>query len=145
MTSRFCSVTLILAVWSVVAAGCSDPAAPRCHKVSGRVLLNDQPLAEALVVFHPLGVPPKEAPKPMAHTNEEGRFELTTLMSGDGAQVGEYAVTIELREPRTVGEEVVRDGPNLLPARYANPQFSELRYSVVAGKNEVPPLVLYTP
>lgn len=97
------------------------------------------------MVFHPLAAQPKEAPKPIGYTNSDGWFELTTLKSGDGAQVGEYAITVELRDLRMVGEELVREGPHLLPVCYANPQLTNLRYTVVAGKNEVPSLVLSAP
>jgi hypothetical protein len=40
------------------------------------------------------------------------------------------------------GEELVRDGRNLLPARYSRPETSGLQYEVVVGENQVPPLAL---
>ena len=109
------------------------------------MLLDSQPVAEALVVFHPRGGQAKESLQPQAQTDADGWFELTTLKPGDGAQTGEYAITVELREHRLVGEEFVRDGPNLLPARYTRSDSSDLRYKVVAGRNEVPPLILSQP
>lgn len=136
---------LFLAALLLTIVGCSGATAPRCHAVRGRIVMNDQPVAEAQVVFHPLSELPQAAPKPLGFTNTDGWFELTTVNPGDGAQAGEYAITVELREARWVGEELVREGSHLLPVRYADPHVTELRYKVVAGKNEVPPLVLTVP
>ena len=127
---------------SVLLIGCGSETGPRCHPVEGKVLYQNQPLAEAMVVFHPLVPPAEKIPQPIGNTNAEGRFVMTTLKSGDGAPIGEYAITIELREPRQIGEEVVRDGPNLLPPKYASPKDTPLRHTVVPGKNEVPGIKL---
>ena len=131
---------LILATGvAAILAGCGGPSGPVCHPVRGQVRWNNQPLAEALVTFHPsLGGPATS--KPFAHTDSQGNFSLTSLRAGDGAPAGEYAITVELRELRQVGEEAVRDGRNLLPARFASPQESGLRHVVVEGENIIPPL-----
>lgn len=94
------------------------------------------------MVFHPLTVAAEKSPQPIGHTDAAGRFVMTTLNPGDGAPEGEYAITVELRQPQQIGEEIVRDGPNLLEAKYANPKESPLRYKVVPGKNEVPEIRL---
>ncbi len=101
-----------------------------------------KPLAEAMVVFHPQGDRPPDTPKPLAQCDEQGGFTLSTFHSNDGAPAGSYAITVELRAPRQVGEEITRDGPNLLPAGFADPQTTPLRYQVEAGENEVPPLAI---
>ena len=108
----------------------------------GQVRLDGKPLADAVIVFHPLTEQALPAPQPLAFADAEGRFALTTVRKDDGALIGDYAITIELRAPRAAGEETVRDGKNLLPSRYAKPATSGLRYQVVAGNNEVPPLEL---
>jgi hypothetical protein len=123
-------------------AGCGGPTAIPCAAVQGTVLQNGQPLPEAMVVFHPQGDQAVAAPRPIAYTNAQGEFSLTTIKQGDGAPLGKYAITVELREPRLVGEEQVRDGRNLLPPRYANPQTSPLSFDVAEGKNEVPPITI---
>ena len=136
LSTRF----LILAAGAAaVLAGCGGESGPVCHPVRGQVRWNGQPLAEALVIFHPpVGGP--AISKPFAQTDSQGNFSLTTLQFGDGAPAGEYAITVELRELRQVGEEAVRDGRNLLPARFASPQESGLRHVVVEGENVVSPL-----
>ncbi len=139
------AAALLRAVALVVACllcGCGAPRGPACYPVRGQVQQGGKPLAEALVAFYPLDAPPQPFPKPMAHTDGEGRFELMTFVTGDGAPPGRYAITVELRAPRQVGEEIVRDGPSLLPARYARPETSGLNAEVVAGENEIPSIVV---
>ncbi|MGD9721962.1 MAG: hypothetical protein AB7O59_10390 [Pirellulales bacterium] len=133
---------LHVALALTLAAGCRQPAGPVCFPVSGQVLKNGRPLAEALVAFHPVAQAEDVFPKPSAVTDAEGRFRLMTFTADDGAPAGRYAITVELRATRQVGEELVRDGPNTLPKRYASPQTSQLEYEVVAGENAVPPLVI---
>jgi hypothetical protein len=108
--------------------------------VRGQVLQNDKPLVDALVVFHPKVDFHPALPKPQAITNTEGKFTLTSLTSSDGAPLGDYAITVELRQERLSGEELTRDGPNLLPPQYAKPVTTPLNYSVKRGTNEVPTL-----
>jgi hypothetical protein len=55
---------------------------------------------------------------------------------------GEYAITVTLPALVTVGEEPTRNGPNTLPALYAKPDTTPLRYTVVEGANVVPPIEL---
>ncbi|MCE9529328.1 MAG: hypothetical protein K8R36_25040 [Planctomycetales bacterium] len=135
------SRTLFFSVFLLL-AGCDGETGPRCYSVQGKVVYQNRPLAEAMVVFHPLTAPAEESPQPIGHTDVAGQFVLTTLKSGDGAPVGEYSITVELREPRQIGEEIVRDGPNLLPAKYANPKETPLRHKVIPGQNDVPEIKL---
>lgn len=123
-----------------VAGGCTPQDGVRCHPVRGQVVFDGQPVAEAVVVFHPKTEPTAPVPKSLAYTDAEGRFELTTLKTKDGAPAGDYAITVELKELRQVGEEGVRDGRNLLPERYGRPDSSGFSYRVVDGANDVPPL-----
>ena len=46
----------------------------------------------------------------------------------------------EQRQERLSGEELVRDGPNLLPARYAKSETTPFEFTVVSGENTVSPL-----
>jgi len=140
---RALAPSLLLSVsLSLFLTGCGSETGPQCHPVAGQVLFQGQPLAEAMVVFHPLLPTTEKIPQPIATTDAAGRFVLTTLKSSDGVPAGEYAITIELREPRLIGEEIVRDGPNLLPVQYASPKDTPLRYKVTPGKNEVPEIRL---
>ena len=125
-------------LWLLGIAGCGDEkSGPVCHPVSGQVLYKGSPVVEGMVFFHPLDSA-ETAQRPMAVTDKNGRFELTTIRNGDGAPAGRYAITVELRALRDDGDEMVRDGRNLLPKKYQNPRTSGLKYSVDSGENEVP-------
>lgn len=113
-----------------------------CAPVKGQVSYKGKPAAEAIVVFHRIGGDIEGNQKPMAIAKADGTFDLTTFRQNDGAPPGEYAITVELRALTTGGEEAVRNGPNTLPAKYAKPESSGLRYTVAEGDNQVPPIDL---
>jgi hypothetical protein len=120
-------------------AGCGGQAGPECHPVRGQARWNGQPLAEAQVVFHSQTAT-DSFPRPIGQTDADGNFRISTFQANDGAPVGEYLITVELRDLRQVGEETIRDGPNLLPERFARPPESGLHFTVVEGENVVPAL-----
>jgi hypothetical protein len=125
----------------LLASGCgSGLSVPQ--PVTGQVQFNNRPLAEAEITFHPKGDYPKDWPKPKAYADANGRFTLTTLKPNDGAVPGDYAITVELHAKKQLGEELVRDGPNQLPAKYADPHGTPFNHRVQAGANEVPALKL---
>ncbi len=124
-------------------AGCSSgPQLPPCYPVVGEVRYQNQPLAEAIVVLHPLGTPDPLIPRSLAQTDAAGKFKATTFKTYDGAPAGEYAITVELRAEQVSGDEVNRSGPNILPPRYARPETSGLRCTVQPGENTIPVLEL---
>lgn len=81
-------------VCSLIAVGCS-PSEPAPVAVKGTVkTAKGQPCDNALVVFHPTAKERLNDPKPVATTNAEGVFVLTTFAQDDGALPGDYAVTV---------------------------------------------------
>lgn len=118
-------------------AGCSksDAGVP-VHPVSGQVLFNGKPAAHASVIFHPkeaaLGVP-----VPRAQADAQGNFTLSTYGQGDGAPLGEYAVTIELR-PLVQKDGEFISGPNVIPPQYGTPKTTKITTRVAEGTNNVP-------
>lgn len=131
---------LCLLVCLHACTGCAPAAGVACFPVRGKVLCDGQPLADAMILLHPLNGPETSLPKPQAWSDKDGHFELTTLQSRDGAPAGHYAVTVELRELVPDGDEQVRNGRSLLPDRYRDPKTSGLSFAVQSGKNEIPPL-----
>lgn len=139
------SSTLVVSLIDVLAIGCAKPPnGPLCFPAHGKVLYDSKPLAEAMVVLHPVDPDPdaENDQRPIAITKADGTFELTTLQPKDGAPAGEYTITVELRDKRLDGDVEVRDGKNLLPARYRDPAQSKLMYRVVEGNNDIPTLEL---
>src|SRR5262249_15394883 len=89
-------LTLLLSALGLLSlCGCSGPPmAP----VKGQVMFNGKPVREAAVTFSPAGSPGQlETGKPAAgFTDEEGRFELSTFKSYDGALVGSHSVHVSI-------------------------------------------------
>lgn len=91
------SVLLLSAVTIFSTSGCGRSDLPELGTVSGQVLLNNEPLPNAIVNFSPqAGGRPSTA-----ETDASGRYSLLYLMDVDGAIVGEHVVTVE----RIVSEE----------------------------------------
>lgn len=130
-------------ILGLVLAGCGEERLTLAP-IRGSVSQAGKPLAEAKIVLHPLDLQLVELPKPIAYTDEAGQFVATSLSQGDGALPGKYAVTVELRALRQAGEEMIRDGKNLLPARYANPTTSGITREVAPGENVWEPIEIPT-
>lgn len=121
------------AAWLVAAplllAGCSGnpyEIAP----VSGRITLDGDPVAKAIVSFEPVGEGDKLrlGPGSFGVTDAEGRYTLETVDRRSGAVVGEHRVTISTfrAAPDRSKMEVVRKEE--IPARYNDE--SELTFVV---------------
>jgi hypothetical protein len=106
------------------------------HPVHGQVLVDGRPASNALVVFHPVGDGPARELRPVGHVGTDGTFILTTYARGDGAPAGDYAVTVDWRQP-TPPVDGAEPGPSLLPARYNSPTASNLRVTVAQGQNDL--------
>jgi hypothetical protein len=124
---------------ALVCAACGAKR-PRPYPVQGKVLVDGRPARHAVLTFHPVNGKP-DAPRPVGHADEEGRFRLTTYKQGDGAPAGEYQVTVTwfLAGPSSGLSEGEESAPvNHLPSRYASAGTSELQASVRKGPNELP-------
>jgi hypothetical protein len=123
-------------------AGCSRVEEP-FHPVQGQVLLDGKPAARAQVTFHPVN-PGPEAVHPVGQTDEQGRFTLTSQVSGDGAPAGEYRVAVVRFLARQGKGAAEGDSVtvNDLPARYGSAEQSGLRAVVGQGENRLPPFEL---
>ena len=133
---------LALSILFCAAIGCSGAKGPECFPVRGQVSYKGKPVAEATVVLHRAGGDVEGNQKPIAFTAADGTFALSTTSKGDGAPPGDYAITIELRAPQAIGEEVVRNGAHMLPVKYSRPDSSGHKFTVEAGENVIPPINL---
>jgi hypothetical protein len=103
--------------------------------VRGTVLLEGAPVAGAKVVFYALEKGGKQKNYTAdALTDSDGTFTISTYQANDGAPIGDYAVTVVLREPDI--DLAGNAGPNKLPARYAAADTTSLRAQIQAGGNE---------
>ena len=112
--------------------GCSDTPGdqPPLTEVTGRVLLDNQPLANAGVSFRPVA----GARGAYGKTDRDGRFRLAYVRS-TGAPLGRYQVEISTKQIVHNNEgEGARVSPETVPARYNSK--TELTADVVGnGEN----------
>ncbi len=121
----------------VLATGCTSA---NFAPVSGKVTLDDKPLANATVVFNPVasGGSLNASIASTAKTNDKGEYKLKGSNGQSGALIGPHRVSISLLAPK-VGDSddrttPVRGGPplaNKVPKKYNDP--TELTFDVPAG------------
>jgi hypothetical protein len=147
MAMRHCVSILRLGLIAVVALSglsCSDSAST-LNPVQGKVLLNGQPLAGALVTLHLKdGADIRTVPS-TGLSKEDGTF---TIMTGDkaGAPAGSYVVTIICSEVVKSKEGVISTGPpetqDRLKGAYADRAKSSITVEVKKGPNQLEPFDL---
>ena len=128
--SAMCACVMLLA------AGCSNSdSGPETFPVTGSVTRGGQPVAGAVITFHP-----NDGGKyAQAYTDDAGDFDVSIYVGNEtkrGMPAGEYAVSIEQFENSAQRSTMSRP-KNLLPKKYASPQQSKLSAKVSAdGPNE---------
>lgn len=147
---RMNSFGAILMCLAIAGCGGEEKELPQTVPVSGTVTYNGSPVEGALVSFQSASVDSSgNAPKPATGTTgPEGRFELSTYVSGAdlavGALPGEYKVIISKTETsaapegqsvedqmrqQMMGGEALKP-KHLLPEKYASPETTDLTASV---------------
>lgn len=91
-----------------------------------------------MTFFHEGDWGEKTIPPSVALTDDEGKFELTTYGSKDGAPAGDYKVAVEWQAWRRGKDR----GPDKFGGKYVNPETSKLTAHVEKGKNQLPPFEL---
>jgi hypothetical protein len=138
--------------------GCSR-SGPAVEFVEGQVLLDGEPLTDALIGFSPAEGPGLGA---FGRTDAAGKYRLTTAQGGrrlGGAPIGNYVVTvrkyrnrIEELGPRPAPEDVAAAGKwdaeakrlgelppeSLIPVAYGERSTSGLKATVKKGRNVGP-------
>jgi hypothetical protein len=104
---------------SLVSLGCGETGASSLVPVSGRVMMDNKPLAHATVQFSPVGKPGGEiGPFALGTTDAEGRYTLKTVIKGkdfEGAAPGKHHVQISLVERNAAAKG--KNG-NQVPTKY---------------------------
>ena len=106
--------------------------------VSGTVTYNGQPLTTGNVVFVPVAA--EEGRSARGEIDAEGRFQLTTLKTGDGALPGQYKVTVFRYHPGSGSSEGMiapAVGPPAIPARYLDAKTTDLTATIGDSATEV--------
>jgi hypothetical protein len=100
----------------------------KTYLTSGQVLVNGQPAEKVEVGFHPQGDMDGKPFFPVAVTDGEGKFFMTTYIADDGAPVGDYQV--ELTWPTYIRK--TGNGPDRLGGKFAKGATSGLKAHVDA-------------
>lgn len=131
---RLIMLPVVLACLAV--PGCGGGWEADTHPASGRVSVNGQPAAGSLVQLHSVGGQPDERnSRPWGLVKDDGTFALSTYQTGDGAPVGEYAVTLTWPEDPSVPSMTDRLG-----FRYSQPAQSRWKVSIREGGNALEPI-----
>jgi hypothetical protein len=119
------------------------------NPVQGKVLYKDQPVAGALVTFHPKGDNNIKTIRPVGLTKEDGTFTLTSGQD-EGALAGDYVVTFICSEPvgglKTNKEKIISTAPpetqDRFQGAYSNAVTSKYNVVIKAGPNQLEPFKL---
>lgn len=143
MMQRAASLDFRAWILALVLAACPACSGrhPVLYPVHGKVFFDGRPAPGARVVFHPTGASDPTIPKPSATVRGDGTFSLGTYASEDGAPPGSYRVAIVWLAATPTGSQKA-DVPNRLPARYGNPQTSQLFAEIKDGPTELEPFKL---
>jgi hypothetical protein len=105
--------------------------------VSGKVTYNGKPVPKGTISFVPVSGNGRNA---VGELGPDGSYKLQTETTGDGAELGDYTVTVSAHD-----EEVLQYIPKtplppklLAPAKYENPKTSDLKATVKKGSNSFP-------
>jgi hypothetical protein len=134
-----------LALVSLAIAGCGGSKAdlPPVVPVSGTVTLDGKPLANAGIVFIPVGQ--TRGGTCSGATDDNGRYELTDRDGRKGTTVGEFKVTCN-KWVMPDGKDFPRDSKvsplesnarELLPPRYSNEAQTQLKATIPEGGKTV--------
>jgi len=147
---RFSLLCLLSVVWSFILVGCG-PSRPELGTVTGQVTFDGKLVPEGTVRFFPAyGRPARGV------LDAQGRYELTTFETGDGALVGTHEVSIEActvegGAPKfsSMEEEIAYYSDRsreparparikwIVPERFAHAKSSNLSATVQSGANEI--------
>lgn len=128
-------IAVILLVGATVGCLKSGETRKPTFAVTGKVFDGAKPIANATVVFHPVG---DLGVKPHGKTDANGEFKLTTYDGEDGAPAGRYRVTVE----RWVTVSADGGPVNTIPAKFAKPDSSGFTAEVNVGPTSLQPFTL---
>lgn len=126
LRARFAACVAIVAVATVALTGCGD-GGPKMVPVAGTVTIDGQPLTYGQIQVLPNGWRPASSP-----IGSDGRFMLTTTVSGDGCPVGTHNVVI------LAGEQLSADAMKWhAPKKYADPKTSKLTVTITGPTTDL--------
>ena len=133
--SRSAGVVLVAAVVSVMFSGCGQ-SGPALYPVTGKVQCDGKPVSDAMIFFHRAGKTDMNEPVPYGFTTADGTYQLGTNVIGDGAQAGDYVVTVVWPD-MTKKENGNGERPDLLKGTFSKANESKFKATVNTGSTSV--------
>lgn len=145
LCSRLFASSLLIALFTNVGCGrISD--APPLVPVSGRVLVDGEPIARLSVIFAPDNQKGTTGPASVGTTSTDGGFTLTAPGNRSGAVAGFHRVTVSCPFDPSSGSDPsgqkAAGGGCSLPAVYADPLLTPLSLEVRATTDAAGPLLI---
>jgi hypothetical protein len=110
--SRCLCLRALAAAVLLTGFGCGS-SGPRMYKISGKVTLNNQPVANASIHFEPEGEGDNRGLPADGQTGSDGTYAyVSTKTTGDGIAAGKYKVTIS-KVSSGGSEAVVQQAPDM--------------------------------
>jgi hypothetical protein len=140
-------MSIMITIVMFALAGCGKQATGRgpLFPAEGQILLDNKPLAEAIVTLYPQGLPPGITEPSRGITGLDGKFHLSTFSADDGVPAGEYAVTVIHYPMQKQLEGGYTAGPNDVPKKFASAKTTDLKILIAEGKTTIPALAIHTP
>jgi hypothetical protein len=120
-------------------SGCGGGDQVPVYPVAGKVSFGKVVPAGAQIVLHPEGHKLPGDAIPVGTIAADGSFKVGTYGTDDGAPAGEYKATVQWFKVVS-GPGGSGPGPNVLPAKYADPAKSPIRIAVAEGANDLAPI-----
>ncbi|OAI53176.1 hypothetical protein AYO47_05385 [Planctomyces sp. SCGC AG-212-M04] len=127
---RFLSLSLLF-VLPLSFFGCGGASGPELGTVTGKVMLDGQPVQKATIMFTP-----EKGPPSYGGTNAQGEYTLMFTADKNGAVLGKHTVTIESGNPETDdrGKPLPDQKVTKVPRKYTS-KAGGLTADVKAGSN----------
>ena len=123
----------MFAAAALAATGCGD-SGPEMARVSGTVTYQGKPVPKGTVSF----VSPEPGRRnATGNLDANGYYRLQTEQPGDGAELGEYDVTLYSHDEPVLDyrPKVPVKVQRLIPEKYEDPKTSNLKRTVKSGSN----------
>jgi hypothetical protein len=126
-------LALAAAAVALTPLGCGS-SGPEMASVSGKVTYQGKPVPKGTIAF--VATDPSR-PNATGQLDANGFYRLQTRESNDGAELGDYDVTIYSHEEPILQyiPKVPVKPQRLSPAKYENPKTSGLKRTVKSGSN----------
>ncbi|MBN9119458.1 MAG: hypothetical protein J0I06_09925 [Planctomycetes bacterium] len=132
----------VFAAAAALAAGCDS--GPKLYPVKGSIRVDGKPAGDAIVFLHRKDRTNPNEPVPYGKCGPDGTFTVTTVKDGDGAQTGEYVITVVWPD-MSKAPDGNGGRPDLLRGTYDKAAASKIKATVEAKDNLLPDISLTAP